>query len=103
MDENTEKKNFHLNHCIDYNCYSMEVRFIFTSIFLWLKMLQGKDVPTNQDPLIYCGKENKKLNISQFIPRPSEKKRKLPELYENIQSAFEEVFEWQKQVVSDFQ
>jgi hypothetical protein len=66
-------------------------------------LLQGKEATFDANPATIHREGKKQPYFSQFIPRASkELQENLPD-YQRFIAVFEEVFEWQRSIVSIFQ
>jgi len=65
-------------------------------------LLQGKEAPFDANPATIHQEGKKQLYFSQFIPQASKELQENLSDYRRFTAVFEEVFEWQRSIVSIF-
>ena len=60
---------------------------------------QGHDVPVDAHPILIEKDDNTRTNYGQMLPYPSQDTGKYKDIYNNLQSVFQKLFEWMAEQV----
>ena len=63
------------------------------------RLSQGHDVPVDAHPILIEKDDNTRTNYGQMLPYPSQDTGKYKDIYNNLQSVFQNLFEWMAEQV----